>query len=45
VAAHTRGSALLGFVHDDDAYLGGQITASARTTQPAGAQPSPQPMA
>jgi putative flavoprotein involved in K+ transport len=42
---HTPAARLLGFVHDDAAYLGGQITASARTTQPAGAQPSPQPMA
>lgn len=32
---HTRGSALLGFVHDDAAYLGGHITAGARATQAA----------
>jgi putative flavoprotein involved in K+ transport len=42
---HTRGSALLGFVHDDAAYLRGQITAGARAAQPAAAQPSPQPTA
>jgi putative flavoprotein involved in K+ transport len=42
---HTRGSALLGFVNDDAAYLRGQITASARAAQPAAAQPSPQLMA
>jgi putative flavoprotein involved in K+ transport len=42
---HTRGSALLGFVHDDAAYLRGQITASARAAEPAAAQPSPQLMA
>jgi putative flavoprotein involved in K+ transport len=39
---HTRGSALLGFVHDDAAYLRGQITASARSARPAAARPSPQ---
>ena len=30
---HTRGSALLGFVHDDAAYLAGLITTSALTTE------------
>ena len=39
---HVRGSALLGFVHDDASYLRGQITASARAAQPAATQPSPQ---
>jgi putative flavoprotein involved in K+ transport len=34
---HARGSALLGFVHDDAAYLRGQITASVRAAQPAAA--------
>ena len=42
---HTRGSALLGFVHDDAAYLAGLITTSARADQPAAvpsaAQPAP----
>jgi putative flavoprotein involved in K+ transport len=42
---HTRGSALLGFVHDDAAYLRDQITASARSAQPTAAQSSPQLMA
>ena len=42
---HTRGSALLGFVNDDAAYLRGQITTSARSAQPAAAQPSTQLMA
>jgi putative flavoprotein involved in K+ transport len=32
---HTRGSALLGFVHDDAAYLAGRITAMARATRSA----------
>jgi putative flavoprotein involved in K+ transport len=32
---HTRGSALLGFVHDDAAYLAGLITTSALTTEAA----------
>jgi putative flavoprotein involved in K+ transport len=32
---HTRGSALLGFVNDDAAYLAQQITSNARSTQPA----------
>src|SRR5437764_4003262 len=34
---HTRGSALLGFVHDDAAYLAGLITTSAQPSQPAAA--------
>jgi len=42
---HTRGSALLGFVHDDAVYLRDQITASAGSAQPTAAQPSPQLMA
>jgi putative flavoprotein involved in K+ transport len=32
---HTRGSALLGFVHDDAAYLAGLITSHARATKAA----------
>jgi len=32
---HTSGSALLGFVHEDAAYLAGRITTNARATQPA----------
>ena len=32
---HTRGSALLGFVHQDAAYLAGRITSHARATQAA----------
>jgi putative flavoprotein involved in K+ transport len=39
---HTRGSALLGFVHDDAAYLAGRITANAQATQAAAARPAPQ---
>jgi len=39
---HTRGSALLGFVHDDAAYLAGLITTKARATQAAAARPAPQ---
>jgi putative flavoprotein involved in K+ transport len=38
---HTRGSALLGFVHDDAAYLAGRIT-TGRATQAAPARPAPQ---
>jgi putative flavoprotein involved in K+ transport len=38
----TRGSALLGFVRDDAAYLAGRITAKARDAQPAAARPAPQ---
>ena len=37
---HTRGSALLGFVHHDAAYLAGRITTAASA-----AQPEPQPAA
>lgn len=38
---HTRGSALLGFVQDDAAYLAGHIAADTRaTTAPATAQPA-----
>jgi putative flavoprotein involved in K+ transport len=36
---HTRGSALLGFVHDDAAHLAGLITTKAQAAQPA-AQPA-----
>jgi putative flavoprotein involved in K+ transport len=36
---HTRGSALLGFVHDDAAHLAALITAQAQAAQPA-AQPA-----
>ncbi|HEY3089244.1 MAG TPA: NAD(P)-binding domain-containing protein [Jatrophihabitantaceae bacterium] len=39
---HTRGSALLGFVHDDAAYLSGQISTHAHATRPAAAQPAPE---
>jgi putative flavoprotein involved in K+ transport len=39
---HTRGSALLGFVHDDAAYLAGLITNTDRATQAAAARPAPQ---
>ena len=42
---HTRGSALLGFIHDDAAHLADRITASARAIRPATAQPTPQPTA
>ena len=37
---HTRGSALLGFVHRDAAHLAGLITAQAQAAQPAAAQPA-----
>jgi putative flavoprotein involved in K+ transport len=37
---HTRGSALLGFVHDDAAYLAGHIRSNARANQ-APAHPVP----
>ena len=40
---HTRGSALLGFVDDDAAYLAGHITGNARASQPATARSAPQP--
>jgi len=39
---HTRGSALLGFVHDDAAHLAGLITTKARATQPPAARPATQ---
>jgi putative flavoprotein involved in K+ transport len=39
---HTRGSALLGFVHRDAAYLAGRIAANARQTQVAAARPAAQ---
>ena len=41
----TRGSALLGFVRDDAAYLAGRITDTGRATQAAAARPAPQRMA
>src|SRR5215469_12768141 len=41
---HTRGSALLGFVRDDAAYLASRIAAAAPAARPA-AQPAPQPAA
>jgi putative flavoprotein involved in K+ transport len=39
---HTRGSALLGFVHDDAAYLAGRITSHARAGKVAASRPAPQ---
>ena len=39
---HTRGSALLGFVHDDAADLTGLIIGTGRATQAAAARPAPQ---
>jgi putative flavoprotein involved in K+ transport len=39
---HTRGSALLGFVHDDAAYLADLITNTDRATQAAAARPAHQ---
>ena len=39
---HTRGSALLGFVHDDAAYLAGRITANAQATPAAAAHHAPE---
>jgi putative flavoprotein involved in K+ transport len=39
---HTRGSALLGFVHQDAAYLAGRITSHARVTQATASRPAPQ---
>ena len=39
---HTRGSALLGFVHEDAAYLAGLITSHARATTAAAPRPAPQ---
>ena len=41
---HTRGSALLGFVHDDAAYLASRINTTVSAAQ-AAAQPAPQPAA
>jgi putative flavoprotein involved in K+ transport len=38
---HTRGSALLGFVHEDAAYLTGPITSHARATKAAASRPAP----
>ena len=41
---HTRGSALLGFVHDDATYLAGRITSHAPTAEAATPRPvSPRP--
>lgn len=40
---HTRGSALLGFVDDDAAYLARLIATSARASQPAAASSAAQP--
>jgi putative flavoprotein involved in K+ transport len=39
---HTRGSALLGFVNDDAAYLAGRITSHARVTQETASRPAAQ---
>jgi putative flavoprotein involved in K+ transport len=39
---HTRGSALLGFVHNDVAYLAGLITGHAPATQATASRPAPQ---
>ena len=39
---HTRGSALLGFVHEDAAYLAGLITSHARAATAAAYRPAPQ---
>jgi putative flavoprotein involved in K+ transport len=39
---HTRGSALLGFVNDDAAYLAGRITSQARATKAAASSPASQ---
>jgi putative flavoprotein involved in K+ transport len=39
---HTRGSALLGFVHDDAAYLAGLVTSHARVTEAAASRPASQ---
>jgi putative flavoprotein involved in K+ transport len=38
---HTRGSALLGFVDQDAAYLAGRITGHARATQATASAPPP----
>ena len=39
---HTRGSALLGFVHDDATYLAGLITSHARATKATASRPATQ---
>ena len=39
---HTRGSALLGFVHEDAAYLAGLITSHAQATKAATSRPASQ---
>jgi putative flavoprotein involved in K+ transport len=39
---HTRGSALLGFVHQDAAHLAGRIISHARVTQATASRPAPQ---
>ena len=39
---HTRGSALLGFVHEDAAYLAGLITSHAQSATAAASRPAPQ---
>jgi glycine/D-amino acid oxidase-like deaminating enzyme len=39
---HTRGSALLGFVHEDAAYLAGFITSHARAADAAASRPASQ---
>ncbi len=39
---HTRGSALLGFVHEDAAYLAGLITSHARAAMTAASRPASQ---
>jgi len=39
---HTRGSALLGFVHEDAAHLAGLITSHARAATAAASRPAPQ---
>ena len=38
---HTRGSALLGFVHEDAAYLAGRITGQDRAGEAAATRPVP----
>jgi putative flavoprotein involved in K+ transport len=39
---HTRGSALLGFVHDDAAHLADHIASQARATKAAASRPAAQ---
>ena len=41
---HRRGSALLGFVHEDAAYLTDRVTSRAPARQPAARPASQQPM-